>query len=539
MPRISLTICLLALVINAHPQNARDVPPRCLVSGRVMDAVTNQPLASAEVVADAVSGGEQGVGEPASAITDAAGKFHIADLSCGRYALRTSHEGYTNQLRSPKAGSGIVSLAPASQVNEIVVLLTPGGTIAGRVRDENGSAISGAELQAMKQVCGGAGCELQEVASVTASTKGEYRLTGLQPGRYYVRASRPTSVEPVREQVRVPLYYPGIGSLRDATSLAVHAGEPLTGIDVTFTPVATVHVSGRVMDSRDILHRDVELTLLGDDGAIFYSTGKSDADGKFDLPDIPAGSYVLVGQQADISRPDRKLWAAVRVEVGDVKVENVTLVLSPGTEINGYVRVEGKTSIDLSELSMQLEPQEGVTLNSLTPAVEEAGVRSDGRFSFANVSEGQYGIDLSPLPPGYYMEAGGEPETLEDGIYVGAGRPVPPLEIVLRPGAASVEGTVQADQPAAGAFLALVPGGKRRQQRRFYKTSVSNRFGHFSMRGLAPGDYKLFAWDQIEPGAFLDPDFLVLYEDRGQSVHIGEGAHALVQVPLITTGESR
>src|SRR5438034_2626325 len=47
-----------------------------------------------------------------------------------------------------------------------------------------------------------------------------------------------------------------------------------------------------------------------------------------------------------------------------------------------------------------------------------------------------------------------------------------------------------------------------------------DQFGHYLLRGIAPGDYKVFSWDEVEDGAWEDPDFLRTFEDRGQKVSV-------------------
>jgi hypothetical protein len=49
---------------------------------------------------------------------------------------------------------------------------------------------------------------------------------------------------------------------------------------------------------------------------------------------------------------------------------------------------------------------------------------------------------------------------------------------------------------------------------------ATDQFGHYLLRGIAPGDYKLFCWDEVEDGAWEDPDFLRAYEDRGQKISV-------------------
>ncbi len=74
--------------------------------------------------------------------------------------------------------------------------------------------------------------------------------------------------------------------------------------------------------------------------------------------------------------------------------------------------------------------------------------------------------------------------------------------------------------------------GLRKRLDLFFQVAVSST-GRFSMDGIPPGQYKLFAWAHVEDGAWFDPEFMRVYEDRGTPVHIDEsGAHP-IEVPLL------
>jgi hypothetical protein len=42
----------------------------------------------------------------------------------------------------------------------------------------------------------------------------------------------------------------------------------------------------------------------------------------------------------------------------------------------------------------------------------------------------------------------------------------------------------------------------------------------FNMDGIAPGDYKLFAWEAVPNGAWMNAEFLARYEGRGVAVSV-------------------
>jgi len=228
------------------------------------------------------------------------------------------------------------------------------------------------------------------------------------------------------------------------------------------------------------------------------------------------------------------------VEVADADVTGVKLTVAAGVDISGRIRVEGKTSLDLSKLAGVLEPREGSAMAELMPEVENAVVKPDGTFVFRDVPEGNYNLDFSALPAGFYLKAGGEGDVLETGIAVGQGHGVPMLELTVSHATGGITGTVMSDnQPAAGVSVTLVPDAQRQNQRRFYKTAVSDKLGQFALRGVAPGDYRLFAVDEMDRNALLNPDFLRQHEDSGQAVHVEENTQANVQLEVIETGEAQ
>ena len=56
--------------------------------------------------------------------------------------------------------------------------------------------------------------------------------------------------------------------------------------------------------------------------------------------------------------------------------------------------------------------------------------------------------------------------------------------------------------------------------------------GRFEVKGLPPGDYKVFALDGFDKDAWLDPDFFKPYEDRGITVRVEEGKTQNLSAPL-------
>ena len=84
-----------------------------------------------------------------------------------------------------------------------------------------------------------------------------------------------------------------------------------------------------------------------------------------------------------------------------------------------------------------------------------------------------------------------------------------------------------------GAQVTLVPEGVNRSRVDHYRTAVSTKDGTFILRGIIPGEYRLFAWEDIEPFAYFDPGVVKQYEAAGKAVRIQESSNESVEVRMI------
>jgi hypothetical protein len=483
-----------------------------------------------------------------SASTDASGRFVFEGVAAGRYLLLATHDGYVNNGRdNPGLRGHLLSLASGQHVNDVVLRLLPDGTIAGHITNEAGKPLRGVSVQAMKSSYPRGRRELHDVAHAATDDAGEYRLTGLAPGRYYIRTQAPHSLSAKlgSEKAYVPLFYPAASEQARAVALVLRAGEEMGGIDMNCVPRHTVHIQGRVINARtDLPSKDAEVTLLSDQGeTVFSSQNLSGGAPSFSFQGVPPGSYVLVAQQPGSPREPKTMWGRTAIEVGDSNLEHAEIVVSAGVDVSGRVRGEGKTGADIgkdiSNMVGVLELQEPSALASLTPDIDTASVKPDGTFIFREVPEGSYRLDFHPIPAGFYLRSSSAADALETSITVGRGHSPPAPELVLSPGAGRIDGTVASgDDSVPGASVVLVPDGKQRAQPNNYRQAVTDQLGRFAMRNVTPGDYTLFAWEQIERGAYMDPDFLGQYEDRGKAVHVEEGGRVSVQLEVIPANET-
>jgi hypothetical protein len=84
---------------------------------------------------------------------------------------------------------------------------------------------------------------------------------------------------------------------------------------------------------------------------------------------------------------------------------------------------------------------------------------------------------------------------LTSGFDVGQDAPAP-LEVSVALNGGTVTGTIlnAAQQQMSGAVAVLIPQSVRRQNRSLYPIAASDANGQFTIRGIAPGEYKLIAF---------------------------------------------
>jgi hypothetical protein len=150
-----------------------------------------------------------------------------------------------------------------------------------------------------------------------------------------------------------------------------------------------------------------------------------------------------------------------------------------------------------------------------------------------------YEVSVSGLPPGYYLKSArfGSDEVIDSGLSLrgAAGK----LELVVSAAAAQVEGIVldSQQQPAKGALVALIPDARRQSRTSLFKTVRTDDSGRYSILGITPGDYTLYAFEDIESGAHLDPDFIKPLERSAESVTLRENSRETRQLRQIPATE--
>ena len=557
-PAVLLLATFFLLVTSATAQSTKTADAAnkddCSISGMVVKLAGSEPLKSASVQLQSTD--DRG-SSPTTVHTDSGGHFELRGIQAGRYLLRVMRTGFVSQQygqRTPSGPGAILALSPGQQMNDLLFRLIPSATISGRVENEDGEPLPWAHVSALRQVYAGGSRTLSMEETVPTNDRGEYRLFGLRPGRYFLAANyRPgghqvgqdeeaefENADSGREDY-VRTFYPGVPDASKAEAIAVKAGEEIPSMDFLLQPVAVYKVRGHVHNlvatSSKSSHNHIVVQLQPKKSGIYntYSFGQNNfvnADGTFDLDGVLPGSYILSAQWFD---DGKRHYARQSIEVGNADVEGVQLTIAPGMTVSGHVRWEGS----LSPAQNLVVMAQGVDEDN--PAGLHARVDSDGSFTLNDAPDLPLRVSVYGQSQDSYLKAVtyGGVDSLEDGFTARAGVAAT-LEVTLSSRGAHVQGSVINAEglPAVGVCVVLVPNGKHRARLGLYKQAQTDQHGQFLLRGISPGDYMLFSWNEVEVGAWEDPDFLKAFEDKGEKVTVQEGEAKSINLTAIGTAST-
>jgi len=224
------------------------------------------------------------------------------------------------------------------------------------------------------------------------------------------------------------------------------------------------------------------------------------------------------------------------VDVSSANVDNIVVPASSPILINGRVVIEGALANPNPNAGARLQISirfEHQTLGM--PAINvNVPVEPDGKFTVLALLPGDYRILVtggSGLVPKSILYDGRDVQT--EGIHIG-GAAAGSLEIVLTNKGGRIEGNVMADrQRVANATVVLMPTFALRRQTNLYQTVQTNADGHYTIESIAPGAYKVFAWEDVPARAWFDAEFMRDFESQGREITIRESAMETLEIPVI------
>jgi hypothetical protein len=489
--------------------------------GDVVNAVTGAPVAGAYVSYNATMSSE-----PLVAKTDVAGHFRLpAPVIANFPAVQVVHGGF---LRG-----GAVLGKPGQADSTLRIELTPAAIISGKIEDEDGFQVEGAQVQAVRYRMVNGKRKLQPLAVTQTDDLGQYRLIKLPAGRYWVHVGSGSASNWDRRYVAE--YFPGTLGPDDTGQVSVEAGQEHGGVDIRLAKYEGVSVTGRIEmpAGAGTSGRMLPIYLQRDPGdllEVLYASQQP--DGSFIIRHVPPGDYILRAASGGYPPKAGDLLGEQKLRVGGADERGI--VLKPhevqAVDLAGTVVMEGGGN----------PPPMFIGLRGVWGPRVSARSNEDGSFVLKDLLPGHYDMQIipdmivngtiEPRPCGnasYPVSARlGENEVLQTGFDLD-GPPGGPLRITLSSRWIEISGKLldASGGPVSGALLAVTSDGSAGEDR-----AATGADGAFRVMLRQPGDYHIHLigdgsdWD--------DPDYLKKHESDFPLLRVVDGTNPPVALRL-------
>ena len=306
MRTLTFGVCIVALLLLTAPtQAAQSGPAGATITGRVVDADTQMPIAGARVMLLPVFSGRPAVplGPPPQAVTGDDGVYVFSAIAAGQYRVQVQKVGFV----PPNPGDMPPFVVAAGQSGSAaVLLLRKGAAITGRVLDVRGQGLSDVTVTAVRPPPPGSGrgrgAPPMGPTGQPGQTNdiGEFRISGLAAGDYYVAASpRPTS--PFGQSstsggnTPITTFYPGSREMAGAQVITVAAGQTVGNLEFIMMSARGFAVSGVVVDETGRPVGNGMVMLMPTAPAVLGPPrgSRTQPDGTFTIGNVAPGAYRL------------------------------------------------------------------------------------------------------------------------------------------------------------------------------------------------------------------------------------------------------
>jgi Carboxypeptidase regulatory-like domain len=511
-----------------------------VLRGAVVAADTGAPIRRAQVRASAPGSDSR------TALTDEQGRFELKELIGGRYTLTATKGGFVSlqygQRRPSEPGTPI-ELGAGQAMDKLVIGLPRGSVITGRIVDEFGEPLTGAQVRAMRYgYAGGVRRLLPAGQSNRTDDQGTFRIFGLSPGEYIVSAtlnedrggggpfggagSRPSADEEVTTGY-APTYFPGTTTAADAQRISVGLAQEVSGIGFGLSLMRLSRVSGRVVGGADV--SGVVMAMPDDAMRIGMGNPRGAAigpDGTFELAGLAPGRYVLVAGPRG-RRTGTEPSGRVPITVSGVDLTNVAIALAPPAVVAGVVETDsGVVGLRTDQIRITFSPAQPGGLDAFRSP--PAQIADNFNFELAGITEPGY-LRVTP-PRGWYLKAieRNREDVTDQVLALEPGSRHAGLRVLLTQTASSVSGTVRDERGNAvlDATVVVFPDDDTKWtfQSRHISAARPDTTGRFEIVGLPPSsEYRVIAVQGLESGFAGDPDVLAALRERAERLSLTGG----------------
>jgi len=387
------------------------------------------------------------------------------------------------------------------------------------------------------------------------------------------------------EEVYAPVYFGGGPDPQRAQKISVAPGSS-NSVELSFAGARTgsFHVRGRALNGttgQPAESAQIRLYPRNWTATAVVPYAKVDKNGNFDIAGVAPGSYALYASSStrdpNATNPTAiqgispeqlqqlinqgvnlggtiPIGARIPVEMGNQNIEGISVSLLPGGTLNGEFIFEGNLASTLTpqqkssfRVNLSRQPDiPGATLGGASTGAIAPNA-ADNSFRMPSIFPGDFRVMVSPLINPFswtaqtlaspladmYVKSAryGNQDVLGGGLHLDTHTPDQRLQIILATGG-GLQGVVLSNrnEPMSNVKVALIPNSADPSREDLYRNAVTDSSGRFKIQGIAAGDYRVFAWEDIADGAWQDADVVRQADSRGKTVHINEGEQSSVEV---------
>ena len=552
---------IMALALPLAAQSAPEELPPAIIEGSVINIQNSRTVPRASVTLLRV----KGVGSK-SQRCDPSGHFIFQNVEPGSYRLMAQRQGFFSDA-SKREYQPVIEVTAGEHVKNIPVRLMPAAVVSGEVLDEYNDPVPDVEIRLLVIQMKLGQTYLKVAEKTITDDRGQYRVPGLHPGKYYVVAEyKPNNaaLEALKSMIAekllerghgnatsqnevlhldapedagepaytyAPLFYPSTSDFQQAQAIRLNPGDEMAA-NFLLISAPVVSIRGRVING---------LTggpPAGASVAAFWTTymqGEglpaqvSSEDGTFEIRGLAPGSYTL---RAGFTQDKQDFEGEQTVEVGNEGAQNVQIAALPDFSAAGHVTIAGTPDHPPRKVLIEFAG------NGLMPRIRVSASFPEFKFEAQLRPDRHYYARALDLPDDYYLKsvAISGHEMSPDDVLVSGTRG--DLEITVSAAGAQVDGVLYDSKgdPTRGSVL-LAPDLADPGPPELFRRKSAGSDGKFNFRGVPPGSYRLLAMESMElDDQVTDPDFARKVAGRGDLISVVEGGKYSVALRLAADG---
>lgn len=398
----------------------------------------------------------------------------------------------------------------------------------------NGDPLTGVEVSATSIEYQLGQSALVSRARATTDDRGEFRVFGLPPGEYYLKVDNSSRAGRSPGDTPRIVFHPGVLNLSEAKSISIR-GQSVNVGDIRIPQFRVFSISGIVADETTGWNErnrpwsyltPADINNLEESIPVQLAPIMNAGEIPFTIAGIKPGNYFLYAGGSSFSTTP-VFMEKTAITIGDHDITGLRIAVKPPIILRARVLLrDDKSAVAMDGIGLGLLPRDRRPINTMTRPNATPLDPLTGESAFTVGNNSSFGIRVYGLYGNAYVadiRQGGR--SVFEIASIDANPSAGGVEIEIRTQGGIIQGTVRdTSNQLSQATVVLVPDLGLRRNLDLYRRTLANADGEFSLRGIAPGRYQIFALSETPEGPVDDPAFIGQYEGRMRTIMTSQGA---------------